>query len=424
VARTPRREGLGAAVAILLTSAVLVRTELIAAAGILTLVLIAYEVRELRSGRKGKRPSYLRAYVLPLSLAFLLIGGAYARSHVQGREAWSLLQAKEEANFCNTYAFSFQQRHPTRFTGNPFTECSPLMQHDFGRPMPTLLQATTSNPRAVAGFAAWNAQLVPAGLQVGLFGASAFEHEPGFRPVIENSTYALILSLVALIAVIAGMVAFARDKGASLRRLPPRTRWIAVTLASIAAATVLVALTSRPWSEYIYGLTICSLVVIGLAASILLRRVGGTRVLAPVALLTVVVMIAAFHSMYGPGRRPIYEGIEHLQVVQRRLQQPGSVLVAGENDNELCNYLAYSYQRICTPLFWPTLHAQSTTSTSAGRLLDRAHATALYADASVLSDPLIAALVAAPQAQGWQQIAAGNGPSGPWHVLVPLGRAS
>jgi hypothetical protein len=424
VARAPRREGVGAAVAILLASAVLVRTELIAAAAILALVLVAYELRELRRGRPGTRSSYLRAYVVPLALALLLIGGAYARSHVQGHEAWSLLQAKEEANFCNVYADAFQQRHPSEFTGNPFTECSPLMQHDFGRPMPTILQATVANPRAVAAFAAWNAQLVPGGLQVGLFGASAFENEPGFRPVIENSTYALVLSIVLLIAIVAGLIAFLHDDAASLRNLSSRTRWIAITLASVAAATVVVALTSRPWSEYIYGLTICALVMVGLAASILSRRVGGTRILAPLALVTVLVLIVTTSSMYGPGRRPIYEGVQHLKVVQHRLQRLGSVLVAGENDNELCNYLAYSFQHICTPMFWPTLLAQQNASTTAGKLLDQAHATALYADASILSDPLIAKLVAAPQAQGWEQVAQGNGPSGPWHVLVPLRQAS
>jgi hypothetical protein len=57
-----------------------------------------------------------------------------------------------------------------------------------------------------------------------------------------------------------------------------------------------------------------------------------------------------------------------------------------------------------------------------GRLLDRAHATAIYADAGMLTEPVIAGLVAAPRAQGWQQIARGSGPSGRWYVLIPLGQ--
>jgi hypothetical protein len=52
------------------------------------------------------------------------------------------------------------------------------------------------------------------------------------------------------------------------------------------------------------------------------------------------------------------------------------------------------------------------------------HATAVYVDANMLSEPTIAALVAAPRAQGWQQIARGSGPDGPWYVLIPLGQSA
>jgi hypothetical protein len=423
VTRAPRREGLGIAVAILLASAVLVRTELIAAAAILAVAVVVYEIRGLRRDYRTARFSYLQAYVVPLMVAGLLIGGAYARSYVQGHAAWQQLQAKEETNFCESYAVSFQQRHPIRFAGNPFTECSPLIQQTFGRPMPTILQAVAANPRAVAGFGAWNAQLLPGGLQVALVGATAFENDPGFRPVTENSTYALVLSVVLLIATIAGLGVAAREGKLSLHRAPPQTRWVAITLASIAVSTLLVVLTTRPWAEYMYGLTICALVLIGVSVSVLLRRVG-PRILAAAALATVLVLIILLPSIYSPGPRPTYEGIQHLQVVRAQLQRPGSVLVAQDSSNELCNYLAYSYQRTCAPTYWPTLRSQVTARTTAGQVLDRIHATAIYADSGMLADPIIAGLVAAPRVQGWQQIAQGSGPGGAWRVLIPLGRPS
>jgi hypothetical protein len=420
VVRMPRREGVGIAVAILLASAVLVRTELIAAAAILAAGLAAYELRELRAGRRAGRSSYVRAYVVPLALALLLIGGAYERSHVQGSEVWGQLQAKEEANLCNMYAAAYQEHHPALFTGNPFTECEPLMEHTFGQSKPTLLRASTANPRAVAGFAAWNARMTPVGLQIGLFGASAFAYNPGFRPVTENSTRALLLSIAVLLVVIAAVALLAREGRLAPGRLPTRTRWIALTVASVASATLLVALTSRPWTEYIFGLSICSLIVIGVSVSTLLRRVGAARFLAPVAFATVLVLIVAHSSLYRPGSRPIYEGVEHLHVVQSSLQAPGSVLVTQENENEICNYLAYSYNHVCTPVDWQALSSQVTSKESAGMVLDHAHATAVYVDAGMLSDPVVSALVADPQAQGWQQVARGEGPSGLWRVLVPL----
>ncbi len=423
VARAPRRTGLGIAVAILLASAVLVRTELIAAAAILAVAVAIYEARELRGGRRAARSSYLRAYVVPLTVACLLIGGAYARSYVKGNEAWGLLRAKEESSFCNDYAASYQQRHPTRFAGNPFTECSPLMLQTFGRPMPTLLQGVAANPRAVAGFAAWNAQLLPGGLQVSVLGATAFENAPGFGPAVtERSTYALLLSVALALMAIAGLTVAAREGKLSLRRAPPRTLWILITLASIALATLLVVLTTRPWAEYMYGLTICVLALIGATISALLSRFGGVRILAPAALATVLALIVVLPSIYGPGPRPIYEGVQHLQVVRQRLQRSGSVLVAEYEPNELCNYLAYSHQRVCAPIYWPALRAQVTARTSAGQVLDRVHATALYADAAMLAEPIIAGLVADPSAQGWRQLARGDGPGGSWRVLVPTGR--
>lgn len=424
VARMPRRQGMGIAVAVLLAGAVLLRTELVAAAIILAVVVAAYEVRVMRSGRKAPRSSYVRAYVVPLAVALLVIGGTYARSYTQGNQAWQLLQAKEERGFCNFYTSAFQQRHPTRFTGNYWTECQVLMRQVFGRPEPSILQATTVNPRAVAAFLAWNTQLLPGGLQVSLFGASAFENDPGPLPVAESSTYALLLSVVLLLLVIAGLICAVRDGKLAVRQMSAQTLWIAATLASLSIATVLVVLTTRPWSEYMYGLTASALVLTGAAVLALLRRVGAIHILAPLALLTVAGLIVGLTSMYSRGPRPVYEGVKHLGIAQKQLQRPGSVLVASENEVALCNYLAYSYQRKCTPVGWQALQAQVTPQRSAAQVLDSVHATALYIDAKMLAEPAIAALVAAPRAQGWRQIARGSGPGGPWHVLIRAGQPS
>jgi hypothetical protein len=381
VARMPRRQGMGIAVAILLAGAVLLRTELVAAAVILAVAVAVYEVWGLRRGCRAPWSSYIRAYVVPLTLALLVIGGTYARSYVQGNEAWQLLQAKEELGFCNFYAAAYQQRHPTRFTGDYWTECQPLMQQTFGRREPSILQATIVNPRAVAAFLTWNVRLLPAGLQASLFGASAFGYDPGPLPITENSTYALLLSVVTVLLVIAGLICVVRDGTMSLRRMSARTLWIAVTLASIGTGTLLVALTTRPWSEYIYGLTVGTLVLIGAAGLVIVRQLGSKRILTPVALAVVAALIITQKSMYSPGTRPIYEGIQHLGVVQKQLQQPNSVLVTSENEAELCNYLAYSYQRKCTAINWFTLRSQITLQHSAGQVLARAHATAVYVDA-------------------------------------------
>ena len=158
--------------------------------------------------------------------------------------------------------------------------------------------------------------------------------------------------------------------------------------------------------------------------SILVRRIGATQILAPIALGTVILLLAIVPSFYSPGPRPIYEAVQHLQMIKAQLQRPESVLVSQDNSDELCDYLAYSYQWVCTPINWLALRPQVTARTSVGWVLDRAHATAIYADAGMLADPIIAELVAAPRTQGWQQIAEGSGPDGPWRVLIPAGQPS
>ena len=150
----------------------------------------------------------------------------------------------------------------------------------------------------------------------------------------------------------------------------------------------------------------------------------GPRVLAPIALATVLILIVVLPSIYRPGPRPIYEGVQHLQVVRKQLQRPGSVLVAEGNYNALCNYLAYSYQRECNPIPWASLRSQLGPRTTLGQILDRAHAAAFYVEGGMLTEPAVAKLVAAPRAQGWRQVAQGNSLSGPWRVLVPLGSQS
>jgi hypothetical protein len=421
VARVPRRQGLGIAVAILFASSVLVRNELLAAALILTVVIIVYE----RRGRwiRPLATSYLRAYGVPLAIAALLVGGAYAQSYVQGNQAWQLLQAKEEANFCNDYAASFQEHHPSQFVGNPFTQCSPLMQQTFGRPMPTLFQGLAANPRAVAGFAAWNASLIPDGLQVSLLGATSFGDDPGFQPVIENSTYALLLSVLLFGVVAAALSVAIREGELSVRRAQPQAVWTSIVLTSIAAASLIIALTTRPWTEYIYGLSICAFVLIAWALSVLVRHLRLTRMLAPAGLVLVLALIVASSSHYGPAPRPIYDAVQRLRVVQRRLQRQDSVLVASANYDEICNYLARDDRHVCTATYWPALRTQVSATTSVRQVLDRIHATAIYATADMLADPILAHLVAAPRTQGWRQIAAGIGDGGSWRVLVRARRS-
>jgi hypothetical protein len=417
VAHVPRRAGFGVGLAILTGSAVLIRNELTLSAGLFAVVLVVYEIRQ-RSEHRVPISTYVRAYGIPILIMGLLVGGVYSRSYIQGREMQRGFEAKQELNLCEAYTFNYQQRYPSRVPGNPFLECERVMRHDFGKPMPSLLAAVESNPRAMAGFVAWNAQLLPSGLQVALFNATSTEENPSYRPVEEKRKYALVLSLVLIALLVGGSIALYRDRRFWLHDWLPQRRWPLILLCSVMTSTLVVALTERPWADYIYGLTIGVFGLAGLCCSALLRSLGLMRFAGLVAGGLTVVLILAVSSYYTPGARPLYTAVEHTQSISSQLQQPGSVLVADEDEGEICSYLAESFDRYCTGVSWPSLRAQVSTSTPVEVILKRAKATAIYANAAMLSDPLIAGLMSAPQAAGWRQVAGGNGPEGPWRVLI------
>lgn len=412
VSRSSRRGALGVALAILLGAALLARNELLIPALIFAAAIV---VRE-RHGQRASALTYARAYGIPLVIVGLLTAGAYWRSDVQGSRFVHELRIKHELNLCQAYAFNYQQRHPTRFTGNPFIDCRPLMKHTFGRSLSSLPRAVVANPRAIAAFVAWNFRLLPSGLQISLFNATATGDNPDYVPPKRHRGYALVLSLAALAVLIAGLMAVRRDWEFWQQQWRPRA-WAWLVLGSVAAATVIVVLTQRPRAEYMYGLTVGVLALVGASVAALLRRVGGARFLAPAAAVVTLSLLVVLPSYYTSRPRPIHDGVERLHVVRQTLDRRGSVLITVSNTTELCFYLARGISDHCTAPDWSKLRAQVRPDKGFPSVLNRARADVIYADAAMITDPLMAQLLADPRRYGWRQVTAGTGHDGPWRIL-------
>jgi hypothetical protein len=417
VGRNPGRLSLGITLALLAGSTLLLRNELSIAMIIVAVAIIIHELHERRV-KLVPASTYLRAYGAPLAIVLLLTGGMYWRSHIQGKALSPVIRAKHDLNMCQVYAFNFQQRHPNRFVGNAFTECAPLMQQTFGRPMPSLLQAMIANPRAVAGFMKWNLQIWPSGIQVALFNATSTGYQPDYPAVETHQSYALVLSVLVLMLVIGGLLAIRRDREYWHSDWLSSRVWAIVVLGAVAVTTFVVVLTERPRPEYMYGLTVGLMVLTGVCASALLRRLGWTRFISAIAGVLMLVLLVALPSYYHRGTRPLPDAVQQLAIIRRQLQRPGSVLLASQFNFEICSYLAASFDRYCTSPSWPALQAQLAAGTSVHTVLTRVKATAIYADSVMLANPSIAKLVAAPRTAGWQQVAGGSGPGGPWRILV------
>lgn len=417
VARVPGRRGLGGALALLVADIVLLRNEMILASLIFALALVVYELRERRA-----RPVPLRAhaiaYGVPLLIAFLFIGGAYWRSFIQGHEAVLVFEEKQTTNLCEAYTFNYQQRYPSRVPGNPFLECQHVMQHDFGRAMPDLLQAVVANPRAMAGFVAWNVQLLPSGMEVALFNATSTGKNPAYPPPNQHQKYALILTIVLIFVLLAGLFSAWRERDYWRCVWARSHAWMLFVLGSVGIATLAVVLTERPWVDYMYPFTFAVLVLVGVSTSAILRLSRARSALSGIPGVLAALLIVVLPSYYTPGPRPLHDAVERLQVIRTELQRPTSVLVSASYGNDICDYLAKSFDRYCASAEWSTLRAQLLGGIPIRQILDRAKATAIYADATMVGDPALSRFLDVPQTAGWRQVAGGTGREGPWRVLI------
>jgi hypothetical protein len=416
VARSPGRVPLAIAFAVLAGATLLLRNELAIATLVMGVAIVIHELRAPRVDR-GSLGEYVRAYGVPLAVVGLLLIGAYWRSYIQGDTARSVLRDKHNLNVCQIYAFNYQQRHPTRFLGNPFIHCRPLMEETFGRPLPSFLQATLANPRAMADYVAWNGRLLPTGLQVSLFGATVTRDDPDYVPVEGERLYPLVLSVALVALLIAGWVVMRRDREYWRSRLTPAA-WVFVVLGSVALTTLVVVLMQRPRPEYMYGLVVAVLVAAGLCASALVRRWSLEQLTAPAALGVVGALALGLSSHYQPDPRPLHDGVERLEAVRGLLQGPGSVLVTARDGFGLCSYLARGHNAHCSAPSPQALASRVEDGRSLGDVLDAVGATVVYDEAWLRADPAFAPLLAAPETFGWRRVAGGTGPEGPWGVLV------
>jgi hypothetical protein len=417
VARRPSRAGRGIALGLLVGTMLLARNELLVGVVIFATALVVAEIRERRT-RTVEIGSYLRCYGVPLLVVALLTFGALWQSPAHGRDVRQQISEHHKLNMCQVYAFNYQQRHPTEFTRNPFTDCAPLMRREFGRPMPSFFQQIRANPSAMKDFLAWNVHLTPIGLQVALFGATSRGSNPGYYPVKTFRRYAAVLTILILAIVAVGLALAVRERAYWWALLRTKS-WAVLILVSVSATALVASLTQRPRAEYIYGLTLTLMLLTAACVGVILQRGGALRIAAPVAAVGTLVLILALPSYYRQGPRPLHDALERLDDLRPTLRRPGAVLVTSGYNWEICAYLAKSHDRYCSSPSWVSVRSELARGKSVERILDDERATVIYADPVLRLEPAFVSFLESPDLAGkWRTIATGKGSDGDWSVLV------
>ena len=322
-----------------------------------------------------------------------------------------------ELSICQAYAVGYQQRHED-FKGNPFTGCSGLMERDFGKPMPSMLDAIDANPGAIGAHYLWNARLLPYGLQLMLFdriSAGGQNRDPDYVPVTNGSTAAFAASLLLIGFVAGGLVLLWRDR----RRwwetwLAPRA-WGWLALGALAATAILAALWQRPRPEYLYALSVGILALVGACAMAyadrwpLLKRAGTAIPLA--AVLLVVFVPPRFTSSYvtpqvGRTGRPVKDMVDRLYPIRSELRGE-EVKFLATSAGPGCAYLGGDDP--CKPILWKPILPGVRTGVVAEALARRG-VDFIYLDQVELGNPAFREAAREAEAAGWTRdpISAGD----------------
>lgn len=327
-----------ASLGVLAASAVLVRNELSIPTCMMSLILVVYEWRRIRSGEGTRYAGTLLAYATSVIVATGLCYGAYAASAIKGDQLSKALHGKHTVNMAQVYAFGYQQRHP-EWTHSAWLECYGLMQDTFGQRTPTLREMIAANPAAVWEHFLWNVSLTPNGLQLLLFDRAAGKVTPDYDSAVLSrlqSRRAVILSVVLLAIWSAGFVVLVRnrcewwEKWLSARALG----WAAM----FAMATVipLVILTQRPRPSYLFAFAVLLIAITGMcfyAATNRWRIAERLRTVMPVLMVGFLALVPRYFTQAKATPRPTANSVQRLLPYREMIAQPDVITLLPQRES-------------------------------------------------------------------------------------------
>jgi hypothetical protein len=288
---------------------------------------------------KGELRSILTPYLVPLAIAICVLAAFLLRCSIPLSDLAPFARFRHTNNVGQIYCFGYQQRHPGRWNKSPWTEYGDLMTKDFGAPELTITEAAVRNPAAMAKHLAWNARLIPDGLQVLLFNCMAGTITPDYIAPRRDFWRATLLSVLVLSVVTIGLLVAMNER--QWVRLWIRTRsWGLIAIACYVPVATIVMVMQRPRASYVFAFGIALMGLVSFSTWRIATRLLGSDSKASqwcnrwfVFSAIIPVLLIATTSSYYPHHsngRPLLDYVHFLQ--------PFSPLMGSENTKVLVPY--------------------------------------------------------------------------------------
>lgn len=412
---------------LLLASALLVRSEYIVAALVFGAIWLGYEIWRARAGSAPPWRTLAAAAAIPLVSVAVLIGLVSWRNGNDG-SVFKQLSRKQELALCQGYAQGLSDIGDVR-TQNALGQCYVYMREDFGERFPSVVRAIEDNPDAMADHFARNAELLPAGLEVGFFnakfGSVSGEANPDYIPVNRGSWLVLAGSIAIVLVIATGAVLVWTERRRWWEEWIRDRVWGWAVLGAMGSSAVYAALYTRPRPSYIFPLTILILAALGMSLVAIARRLRVPKlapaVIPPLAVAALILIPNHYRAGYsnpqiGPGQR-LKTAVERLDPFRSDLSGGDHGLLAVYPDTDACFYVGRTDP--CRGVAWtpnsraPLPRAGLTTpNASAPTPID-----IIYADEYVFTvDPGMRARLDGLLGRGWRRLAPSS-PDSNWMLL-------